>query len=173
MSDEEILILRSGGTGFPAGELYEAVDERVDGRVRLVRTPAEERDLIESTTVVTGYGLEASLLNRAGRLELYAHVGIRTDSLPMDLLEQKGVAVTNALGLMPQIAEQVVGYLLYFIRRFNKARRRMDERTWQRFQPTSLRRNTVTIVGLGSIGRQLAARLEGFEVETLAETERS
>ena len=163
----ETLILRSGGPGLPASDLYEEIDKRVEGRVRLARTPAEERDLIETATVVTGYGLEASLLDRAERLDLYAHVGIGTDGLPMDLLEEKGVAVTNASGLMPQIAEQVIGYLLYFSRRFEAARRQMDDRTWQRFQPTSLRGSTVTIVGLGSIGHQLAARLEGFKVETI------
>lgn len=166
--DEEVLVLRSGGPGLPANELYEEIETRVDDKqVRLARTPVEECDLIKSATVVTGYGLEASLLDRAERLELYAHVGIGTDGLPMDLLEEKEVAVTNASGLMPQIAEQVVGYLLYFAHRFDEAQCRMDEHAWQRFQPTSLRGSTVTIVGLGSIGHQLADRLAGFEVETV------
>jgi len=169
MSDDEVvLVLRSGGPGLPASELHEEIETRVDDRrVRLARTPVEEHNLIESATVVTGYGLEASLLDYAERLELYAHVGIGTDGLPMDLLEEKEVAVTNASGLMPQIAEQVVGYLLYFVRRFDEARRRMDEHAWQRFQPTSLRGSTVTIVGLGSIGHQLVDRLAEFEVETV------
>jgi phosphoglycerate dehydrogenase-like enzyme len=166
--DDKVLILRKGGPGLPAEELYDEIKKRVEDRqIWLARTPREEHELIKSAAVVTGYGLNESLLKSAQRLKWYAHIGIGTDSIPMELLRKKDVSITTASGLMPQIAEQVLGYLLYFSRQFNKAREQMQERKWRRFRPRSLKGSTVTIIGLGSIGQQLATRIEGFDVATL------
>jgi phosphoglycerate dehydrogenase-like enzyme len=111
--------------------------------------------------------MREELVSAAENLALYAHVGSGTGGLPMEAFAEAGVAVTHASGLMPQVAEQVVGYLLFFARRFDEAWARNREHEWRRFQPDSLRGSTVTVVGLGSIGRQLVDRLRGFDVRTV------
>jgi phosphoglycerate dehydrogenase-like enzyme len=170
MSDgrPDVLVLRRGGPGLPAATLHEELSDRLPDRtVTLARTPEEELELARTATVVTGYGMREEVASVAENLALYAHVGIGTDGLPVDVLEENDVAVTNASGLMPQVAEQVVGSLLFFARRFREAVDRQRDHEWRRFQPTSLEGSTVTVVGLGSIGRQTVDRLEGFGVETV------
>ncbi len=167
-SNEDILVLRSDGPGLSAEELHSQLKNRMENRtVRLAQTPKEEMKFIQQASIVTGYGIREELLLKAKELELYAHVGIGTDNLPIDLFREKGISVTNASGLMPQVAEQVIGYLLFFSRRFNLAWKQKQNCEWRRFQPTSLVDSTVTIVGLGSIGHQLTDRLAGFNVETI------
>lgn len=164
----DILVLRRSGPGLPASKLYEKIDERVsDQTVRYARTPGEEYEYARNARIITGYGMTEELASVADDLCLFAHVGIGTDGLPLEQFKSQNVAVTNASGLMPQIAEQVVGYLLFFARDFNTALERARAGDWQRFQPDSLERSTVTIVGLGSIGQQLVDRLAGFNVVTI------
>lgn len=170
MSDDgaEILVLRDGAPGLSAKSLGEALMTRLpDHDVQVAVTPEQERTLIRYAQVVAGNGLSESLLRQAPVLKYYAHVSSGVDNLPLDELTERGVAVTNAAGLMPSIAEQVLGYLLVFARDFCTGWRRQRRREWRHYQPGELRGSTVTIVGLGSIGLQVLDRLSGFGVETI------
>lgn len=164
----DILVLRRGGPGLDAETFFDDLCERLPERdIVLARTPMDEHELIEQTTIVTGNGITEDLVTNGKNLKLYAHAGSGTDSLPMETFAEKGVAVTTASGLMPQVAEQAVGYLLFFARRFHDGWERKRNHEWRRFQPYSFNGSTVTVVGLGSIGQQLVKRLSGFDVDTI------
>lgn len=166
--DTDILVLRSSGPNLPVSILHEEISTRLTNRdVRLARSPQEERKYARTARVITGYGLTKELTSIAENLRLFVHVGIGTDGLPLNHLESENIAVTTASGLMPQVAEQVIGYLLFFARDFGTAWERNQSGEWRRYQPTSLKGTTVTIIGLGSIGRQLVERLQGFDVNTI------
>ncbi|WP_129113462.1 D-2-hydroxyacid dehydrogenase [Halegenticoccus tardaugens] len=165
----DVVVLREGTEGLPMEPYAEKLCERLPNRdVRLARTPRDERDFVAGARVVTGVGIDESLLDRADELELFACAFAGTDHLPMDALEARGVAVTNAGGIhAPGIAEQAIGNVLVFARRLHEGWRRKRNREWRHFQSSELAGGTVTILGLGSIGQAVATRLRGFEVETV------
>ncbi|WP_435102860.1 D-2-hydroxyacid dehydrogenase [Halarchaeum sp. P4] len=169
MSEHTILVLREGTHGMPMREYADAIRERrPDDEVVLARTRSEEHELIPKADVVTGGGLDADLLERAENLDLFAAISAGYEHLPLADITARGAVVTNASGVhVPNMAEQVVGNLLVFARRLDEGWRRQQEPRWEHYQATELKGSTVTVVGLGAIGKGVVARLEPFGVDTI------
>ena len=165
----DVVVLREGTEGLAMADYAAAIRERLPAAdVRHARTPDEERALVRQAPVVTGVGIDEGLLSVAENLELFACAFAGTDHLPTETLERRGVTVTNAGGIhAPGIAEQAIGHMLTFARRLHEGWRRKQNREWRHFQSFEFADSTVTVVGLGSIGRALTQRLEGFGVETI------
>ena len=165
----DLLVLRKGTHGVPVEQYAGALRDRLPDRtVELARTPGTEREAIEDARFVTGMVLDEELLEAATNLEVFACAYAGTGHLPLEALEERGVAVTNASGVHgPNIGEHVLGSILYFTRRFNVAERRQRRREWRHYQAHELQGSTVTIVGLGAIGQAVCERLEPFGVETV------
>ncbi|NHN49432.1 D-2-hydroxyacid dehydrogenase [Halostella sp. JP-L12] len=169
MSAIDVLILRGGTHGMPAADYAAELRDRLpDHEIEVARTPREERALADDARVITSTDLDPDLLDGASNLELFAGVAAGYDHLPLDALSERGVAVTNASGIhAPNIAEQVLGYALQHARRLDEARRRQKRREWRHFQAGELHGSTVTIVGLGAIGKAVAERVSAFGVDTV------
>ncbi|WP_306058225.1 D-2-hydroxyacid dehydrogenase [Natronococcus wangiae] len=167
--ESDLLVLRKGTHGVPVERYVAALRDRLPDRtVELARTPAAEREAIEDARFVTGMVLDEELLEAAANLEVFACAYAGTGHLPLERLEERGVAVTNASGVHgPNIGEHVLGSILHFTRRFHVAERRQRRREWRHYQAHELQGSTVTIVGLGAIGRAVCDRLEPFGVETI------
>ncbi|MFB6152856.1 MAG: D-2-hydroxyacid dehydrogenase [Halodesulfurarchaeum sp.] len=165
----DIAVLRQKIHGLGAESYAEVLRDRLPEReVDLARTPAEERALLREVPVATGFTIDESIVEEAANLDLFACVYAGTEHLPLERLEEHGVAVTNASGVHgPNIAEHVLGSILSFARRFHTAWRHKERREWRSFQTTELEGSTVTIVGLGSIGQTIVERLEPFDVHTI------
>ncbi|NHN59313.1 MULTISPECIES: D-2-hydroxyacid dehydrogenase [Halorussus] len=165
----DVVVLRKSTHGVPVSEYVAELRERLpEHDVRHARTPTEERDLLADARVVAGMELDEELLAHADELELFACAYAGTGHLPLDALEERGVAVTNASGVHgPNIGEHVLGNILVFARRLHEGWRRQREREWRHFQAHELRGSTVTVVGLGAIGQSVVERLQGFGVDTI------
>lgn len=165
----DILVLRKGTHGTPIERYAEALQDRLPNlTVGLARTPAQEREAIADARFVTGMTLDEDLLEAAANLEVFACAYAGTGHLPLEKLSDRNVAVTNASGVHgPNIGEHVLGAILHFTRRFHVAERRQRRREWRHYQADELQGSTVTIVGLGAIGRAVCDRLEPFGVETI------
>lgn len=166
----DVVVLDHPAHGISASEYARVLRDRLpDHDVALARTPAEERALVTDASVVTGHHLEEDVLSRATELRLFACTAAGVNHLPLEEFADRGIAVTNASGVHgPNIAEHVLGWVLMFVRRLDEGLRRQRRREWRRFQAFGeLAGSTVTVVGLGSIGRAIVRRLEGFEVETI------
>jgi len=170
MSTIDIAVLDHDAHGIPAADYAEILARRLpDREVRLAATPDEHRRYLREATVVAGKHIGAEEAATAENLRLFACNSAGVDHLPLDALAERGVAVTNASGVHgPNIAEHVLGWVLTFARRLDEGRRRQRRREWRRLQSfTELADSTVTVVGLGSIGEAIVARLEGFDVNTV------
>jgi phosphoglycerate dehydrogenase-like enzyme len=166
----DVLVLRQKIHGLPSEEYAETLRERLPDRKNVVRarTPVEERELLREAPVATGFSIPEHVLADAENLDLFACVFAGTGHLPMEAFEEQGVAVTNAAGVHgPNIAEQVVGSLIAFARRFHVAWRQKERNEWRSYQTTELQGSTVTVVGLGALGEAIVDRLDAFGVETI------
>lgn len=171
-SDEDapdVVVLRRGTHGMPVEEYADDLRERLpDHEVRHAETPREERELVARAPVVTGMEIDEGVLDSAEEMKLFACAYAGTDHLPMDALEERGVAVTNASGVHgPNMGEHVVGNLLVFARRLHEGWRRQQNREWRHYRSRELQGSTVTVVGLGAIGTSVVERLQGFGVDTI------
>ena len=165
----DVAVLREGTEGLSMKSYAVALRERLpDQTVELARTPRQERNVIGDARVVTGITLDPALAETAANLELFACVFAGTDHLRTDELAAAGVSVTNAAGVhAPGIAEQSIGSMLVFARRLHEAWRRKGNAEWRHFQSSEFTDSTVTVLGLGAIGRAVTQRLAGFEVDTV------
>jgi phosphoglycerate dehydrogenase-like enzyme len=165
----DVLVLPPGDHGHSSRNYAETIGQHLpEHTVRHADSPREERELISSAPVATGTTLDAELLGHADDLELFACTWAGYDHLPLEELAERSVAVTNASGVFaPNIAEHVVGGILVFVRRFHEGWRRNANHEWRHYQARELAGSTVTIVGLGSIGRAVGRRLEPFDVERI------
>jgi D-2-hydroxyacid dehydrogenase (NADP+) len=88
--------------------------------------------------------------------------------LPLSELASCGVRVTNSKGIQAvPIAEHVMGGLLMLSRRFDATHRAQTERRWVQNEltdpaPWLLHGQRMTIVGLGTIGIEIARRAHAF-----------
>jgi phosphoglycerate dehydrogenase-like enzyme len=81
----------------------------------------------------------------------------------------RGLTITNARGVFSgPIAEYVLMMILAVGRRLPQLLELQRERTWQPLQGTEMRDITVGIVGLGSIGRAVAALASSFGCRVIA-----
>ena len=82
---------------------------------------------------------------------------------------ERGLVVTNARGVFSRpIAEYVLMMILAVSRRLPQLLELQRERTWQPLEGAELRDVTVGIVGLGSIGRAVAALATSFGCRVVA-----
>ena len=169
-ADTDVLVLRTGAHGISTERYAEALRERLpdDVTVRRPGTPAEERAAAATATVITGHRIDPETVERASNLRLFACASAGYESLPLDVLAENGVAVTNASGVHgPNIAEHVVGAMLTFARGFRRFWRQEERHEWRRGQSSELHGSTVTVVGLGAIGQSIVDRLDPFGVDTV------
>lgn len=132
-------------------------------------TDAEAVAAIESADVALASRLSPEMARQAPRLRWVHSTAAAVGILPLDELAARNVLVTNSRGIQAApIAEHVLGGLLVLSRRLNLMLAAQRERRWiqneltQDAWPWSLKGRSMTIVGLGTIGREVARRAHAF-----------
>ena len=83
-------------------------------------------------------------------------------------LIKSDVILTNGRGVFsPSLGEFALAAILYFAKDFRRMIRNQMAGLWQPFDVTMASGRTLGIVGYGSIGRAVAARARGFEMNVL------
>ena len=113
----------------------------------------------------------ADALETAIDLRVIARVGVGVDSIDLDAASAAGVQVATTPGANEHaVADHAVGLMLAVLRRIPQLDRDVRAGGWHRtgpFTPRQLTGATVGLVGYGHIGRRVAARLRGFDVQLL------
>ncbi len=125
---------------------------------------------IRGVATSTLYGrTDATLLDHLPNLEIISSVGVGYDNVDTTEAARRGIVVTNTPGVLnDEVADLTIGLLLATLRKIPQADRHLRAGQWlQASFPLSatLRGRKVGIVGLGRIGKAIARRLEGFDVE--------
>jgi len=102
-------------------------------------------------------------------LEWVHSVQAGVDKFPLDEFEARGIAVTNSTGLHgASVGETVAGYMLSFARRLHEYRSNQERTEWawaDREETFTVDGSSVCVVGLGTLGRGIAARAEALGME--------
>lgn len=149
-----MVVLREGTEGLSMEPYATVLRGRCpDTVVTLARTPEQGRKLIADASVVTGITVESDLVETASNLELFACVFAGTDHVPVYALAARGIPVTNAAGIhAPGIAEQSIGSMFVFARRFHEAQRRRGTAEWRRVRSVEFTDSAVPWDGVPSAG---------------------
>jgi phosphoglycerate dehydrogenase-like enzyme len=112
------------------------------------------------------------LLAEARRLRLIQKLGAGLDKIDLDFCRQHGIGVARLqAGNSVPVAEHTILLMLATYRQLPQIDRRTRAGTWNkedaRGTHRSLQHKTIGLVGFGAIGKEVAKRLRGFNVEIL------
>ena len=166
----EILLL---GSGWVAD--VDAALERDFTCHRLAQAAPGERDAfieriapaVRGVYTTGTVGIDAALAARLPALEIVAVHGVGVDAVDFDALVPRGIAVSNTPDVLTEdVADLAVALLLASNRRLPQLDRYVRSGAWEAKAPLvparSLRGKVAGVVGLGRIGRAVAARLDAF-----------
>lgn len=107
-------------------------------------------------------------VRRAEKLKWFNSIYAGLDFLPLDLLAQRGVTVTNGAGINAiTIAEYTVMMMLTYAKGYRDVVRAQDRREWLLDSPgkIELAGTKALLLGYGAIGKLIETRLEAFDVD--------
>ncbi len=101
----------------------------------------------------------ADVLDRCPDLRVISKWGIGVDGIDLAAAAARGIVVTNTPGVFDdEVADVTMAYLVMLARGLHVIDRGVHAGSWPKPAGTSLRGATLGIVGLGGIGRAVAAR---------------
>ncbi len=155
--------------------LFSHLQERVGNVVyNTTGKPLDSKQLQALLPGMDGYiaGLDCidrEAIQSADQLRVIARYGVGVDSVDLAIAKQRGIVVTNTPGANSvSVAELAVAMMLALARNLVSATQATKAGQWPRLNGVSLESKTVGILGFGSIGRNVAKRLCGFDCTILA-----
>jgi phosphoglycerate dehydrogenase-like enzyme len=140
---------------------------------RGLRSPDQLLPMLEGAfgAIVSTDPFTAEVLDAAPRLRVIARVGVGFDSIDVAAANARGVQIATTPGCNDHaVADHTVGLMLALLRRIPELERDLRDGGWNRtgaHAPRQLAGCTVGLIGCGAIGRRVAERLGGFDVELL------
>jgi phosphoglycerate dehydrogenase-like enzyme len=110
----------------------------------------------------------AELLARLPRLRLLVTTGMANASIDMAAAAAQGIVVSGTGGLASPTAELTWGLILALLRHVGAEDARMRAGGWQETVGTELAGKTLGVIGLGRLGRRVAAVGRAFEMDVIA-----
>lgn len=135
--------------------------------------PLSSAQLTELLPGVDGYiaGLDAideAALEAATLLRVIARYGVGVSNVDLQTARRLGVTVSNTPGANSKaVAELTIALVLNLLRPIFQAAIETRQGGWPRLQGFSLEGKTVGLIGLGSIGKEVARRMQGWECRIL------
>ena len=124
--------------------------------------------LLAQAEVVYGFRPPKNVVARAPKLKWYQAMSAGVDRFLDNELRQSSVIMTTVSGMhATPISEFVLELMLMFVKQAPLCFRLKQERQWIDFTPAVLRTKTVGIVGLGSIGREVARLAKAFGMRVI------
>ena len=122
--------------------------------------------VVRSATQITRLVIEA-----ARELKVIGRAGVGVDNIDLDAATERGVVVMNApTGNTTTTAELAVALLCALARNVPRADRSVRDGSWKKkdLMGTELSQKTLGVIGLGRIGRVVAQRARGLDMNVIA-----
>ena len=116
--------------------------------------------------------LDEAYMRRFPNLEIISSFGVGYDNIDAKAAARLGITVTNTPGVLDdEVADTTLGLMIMTVRRLPQAERYLRAGQWTAkgafpLSP-SLRGRTVGILGLGRIGKAIAARVSAFGLDVV------
>ena len=135
--------------------------------------PGHPPELADAVALIVGtQPVDAEMIAAAPNLRIVAKHGAGVDNIDVEAATRAGVVVTNAPGAnATAVAELVMGLVLGLSRGIVHQDDRVRSGRWGVPIGRALEGSTLGIVGMGRIGRLVAARAAAFEMEIVAHDE--
>lgn len=139
--------------------------------------PDHPMSAAELAELVPGYdglilGLDdcnADVIARADRLRVISRYGSGVDKVDVNAATARGIVVTNTPGVNRiAVAELTIGLMFCLARRIPQMVNNMRAGVWTRAQGWELYGKTLGLIGLGAIGREVAARAHALGMHVIA-----
>ncbi len=139
-------------TGLPAEEL-----------IRIM--PDYEALIVRSETKVT-----SDIIKAGDKLQVIGRAGVGIDNIDVKAATQQGIVVVNA----PEsntlsAAEHTIGLMFALARNIPQAHSKLKSGKWDRksFTGVEVRNKIIGIIGLGKVGREVARRCRGLDMQVI------
>ncbi len=128
-------------------------------------------ELIAETDILVAWGWTdiRPLYLAAPRLKWVHALSAGVEGLTCPEIQASDTILTNSKGIhgIP-VSEHVFSLMLAFTRGLNLLIRRQLDKKWERVTTDEIHEKTIGIVGLGSIGREIAKKAKGLGMEVVA-----
>ncbi|CAI9602935.1 unnamed protein product [Staurois parvus] len=121
--------------------------------------------IVRSATKVS-----AEVLTAGSRLKVVGRAGTGVDNVDVDAATKNGIIVMNTpTGNSISAAELTCGLILCLSRQIPQAAASMKDGKWDRkkYMGSELHGKTLGILGLGRIGKEVATRMQSFQMTTI------
>ncbi len=125
----------------------------------------------EGLIIRSKFRVDRDLLDAASRLSFVGRVGSGLENIDLEYARQRGVNVYRSPeGNAAAVAEHAIGMILGLLNKFPKAEKMIRSFNWDReaARGTRLESKVIGLIGYGHVAREVARRLECFNVQILA-----
>jgi len=136
--------------------------------------PYEKEEMLKLIKDVDGIiigidELSAVIIGKANKLKVISKYGTGLDNIDIDVATNKKIIVTNTpTANVDAVADFAFGLILSLARRIPEADKKTKSGKWGKIIGKSVWEKTIGIIGLGKIGKQVAKRAKGFDMNILA-----
>lgn len=112
---------------------------------------------------------EKTLKQAPRNLKIISRFGTGYENIDIRAAGKLGIAVANTPGVnATAVAELTLGLMIAVARKIPQLDKKARQGEWERFIGIGLSNKTLGIIGLGSIGREVAIRAKGFNMNIMA-----
>jgi D-3-phosphoglycerate dehydrogenase len=172
MAHRVLVATRSFGSTSPKpwDVLAEAGCEVVKADMNLEMTEARLIELLHDVdgAIIGVVPMTARVLESAPRLKVISMHGVGVDHVDLTAAARLGIVVANCPGTNDQaVADLAIGLMIAIARKIPQVDRHLRQGGWGRHSGSELWNKTLGLIGLGRIGRGVAKRALGFDMQVL------
>jgi D-3-phosphoglycerate dehydrogenase len=112
--------------------------------------------------------MTARVMESSPRLKVVSMHGVGVDHIDLEAAARLGIVIANCPGANDQaVADLAVGLMIAIARNIPPADRALRDQQWGRYSGSELWGKTLGLIGYGRIGRGVAKRALGFDMQVL------
>ena len=134
--------------------------------------PCEDRECLEGhlpeAEALVSFKCDEGMLSKAPRLKWVQALSTGVDSFPRKELAARNIALTSTRGIHARhMAEYALAALIMLARNLHRVAKNQTRQTWEQLPQGEIQGKVLAIVGLGSIGREVARKAAFMGMEVL------
>ena len=124
---------------------------------------------IGETDALISFKCDKEMLSKANRLKWIQSLAAGVDIFPLDEIKKRGIILTNGRGIHKiHMSEYAIGVLIMLARNFHLMFRNQSKKDWnKKVHQGEIYNATLGIIGLGSIGSEIAKRANALGMHVI------